>query len=731
MHKPLLALILLVFFLAVPCFAESGKSSDPVLSASPGKSIVGRSLPPGTYRVVPVLRTGQREAYINVMLIESDSGKSPQVSDQSKTGNSAKLPKTDISQTKLQKKQIGKITEPDITGSPQKKIQKKQTPQKKPDEPTGTGPEFDCEYGLPRRAGANCEIQLTSGDLPQGWRIDPLNMNQACVVNQWVLYGPGKTNRIEINISAWNPRAEKYYNWKHGMLATGQYNQTDLPIGNKQLYVEEKNGCNKQLIMQVGIYLIDMQRPPVEGKTQTNDPIKRKDFVAVAKSIENRIANVAGIPPRDVMNGNPTTISWRSVVWPVRLHNGAILQVKGAGTGKWGSEWRAVASGNPGIVSWNGIGTGRGPVIVYQRTNNVWTLVLVDYATGALRNIHNFNQRVTPMSGGEYGATIRSGDKCYDYSWNHLTEISCKSKNFIFGAPQSSTSGTNTVDTPVDGPSVTVGPKKPETGQDPGGKKPDKKKNPPKKVTAPIPPGDDYPLWLTDYLAIVADHHMNHPPWTLEFDEKVKLKLMRTDTKMEFSDVKFVTINDFGELVGNTYHATKAGSGNIGVKSYSIPYDPKGGGDYKMLEYKPDVPGPLSVHVNPPLNPQSYWPDEKDLVALTVEIRDADKGELIQSGGVLVSLQGANTPEVTKTAYCPWPTEFRVRELSHLPPAIYTIYVYRRAEDSAFDLHAIKEYKVALPIQQGSSWHKVVFVDLGARKWPYPLPKHLMIKDKK
>ncbi|MDP8219024.1 MAG: hypothetical protein P9M03_09900 [Candidatus Theseobacter exili] len=273
---------------------------------------------------------------------------------------------------------LPKPEEPDVIDIPQPEPQNNQTQTAKPDEPTGTGPEFNCEYGLPKRDGANCEIQLTSGDLPTGWRIDDsVNMNKACVVNQWILYGSDKENMIELDISAWTPRAASYYKWKHGMLATGQYNQSDLPIGNKQLYVEEKNGCNKQLIMQVGMYMVDMERPPVEGKTQENDPIKRNDFVGIAKSVENRIAAVAGIPPRDVMNGNPSTISWRSVVWPVRLHNGSILQVQGAGRGKWGSEWSAVGSGNPGIVSWNGIGTGRGPVIVYQRTNNVWTLVLL------------------------------------------------------------------------------------------------------------------------------------------------------------------------------------------------------------------------------------------------------------------------------------------------------------------------------------------------------------------
>lgn len=108
------------------------------------------------------MRPGQHEASINVTLVEVDSGK-PQISDQPQTG---------------------KVTEPGKIGSPQTKIQKKQ------DEPTGTGPEYDCEYGLPRRDGANSEIQLTSGDLPAGLHLDDFaNMNKACVVNQWGLSG--------------------------------------------------------------------------------------------------------------------------------------------------------------------------------------------------------------------------------------------------------------------------------------------------------------------------------------------------------------------------------------------------------------------------------------------------------------------------------------------------------------------------------------------------------------
>ena len=214
MYKSLFALILFVFFFSVPGFAGNGGSCDPVLPVTSGESIVGRSLPPGTYRVVPALKPGQREAGIIVTLVEVDPEK-PSIDKPPASGTS---------------------TNPGQIDTPQS-----QTPtqsQTKPAEPTGTGPESNCEYGLPKRDGANCEIQLTSADLPAGFRLDDaFNQNRACEVHQWIMQGSDRKNRIEVNISFWGARAKNYYNWKHGMLRTGQYNQSDLPIGNKQLFV--------------------------------------------------------------------------------------------------------------------------------------------------------------------------------------------------------------------------------------------------------------------------------------------------------------------------------------------------------------------------------------------------------------------------------------------------------------------------------------------------------------
>ncbi len=195
--KRKISFILFILLLAVSCFAQKAQKSDPVLSASPGKSILGQRLPPGTYRIVPELGSDQGEASIKVTFDDGDSG-GPKLSDQSKTGQVTDPVQIDDPQAIPPKQQIGG-TSGGAAGSQVPSKKKPQiTQQGKPS--AGTGPEFDCEYGLPKRDGADCEIQLTNGDLPTGWRIDnSLNMNKACVVNQWILYGSDKENRIEVN----------------------------------------------------------------------------------------------------------------------------------------------------------------------------------------------------------------------------------------------------------------------------------------------------------------------------------------------------------------------------------------------------------------------------------------------------------------------------------------------------------------------------------------------------
>lgn len=258
------------------------------------------------------------------------------------------------------------------------------------------------------------------------------------IANQWIMRGPDRKNRIEVNISAWNARAEKYFNWKHGMLATGEFNQLYIPparaghamLGTQQLYVQEKAGCNKQLLMQVGNYFVEMNRPPVEGLTQQKDPISKEKFEAIGKACESRIAAVAGIPDKQMLNNNPSEFRWgRTSVWPVSLVNGT-LKVQGAGKAKWGTQWVVV---DTGVKSYRGQGTGAGPVVTYTKDNKSWTVILLNYATGGEKNKRNFKYRVDIRSVGQYGAMLRVAGLCYDYSWNHLKEIDCGSGLFTHG----------------------------------------------------------------------------------------------------------------------------------------------------------------------------------------------------------------------------------------------------------------------------------------------------------
>lgn len=704
MYRSLLALILFVFFLAVPDFAESEKSNDPILSASPGKSIIGRSLPPGTYRVIPDLRPGQREASISVTLVEVDSGK-PSIPDQSEIGEITEPVKTDIPQTQ--------------TNSPQ---------DKKQEDPSGTGPEYDCEYGLPRRDGANGELQLTPGDLPAGLHLDDFaNFNKACEVHQWIMHGSDRKNRIEVNISVWGDRAKSYYNWKHGMLATGEFNQLYIPparaghamLGTQQLYVEEKASCNKQLIMQVGNYLVEMHRPSVEGLTQQADPISKEKFEALAKACESRIAAVAGIPDKQMLNDNPAEFRWGiTAVWPVSFVNG-ILKVQGAGKPKWGTKWVTVDSG---IKSYRGQGTGAGPVVTYTKDNKRWTIVTLNHNTGGRGNIRIFDTRVSIMKAGEHGATLRVGGTCYDYSWNHLEEINCETGQFIYVSNTIKNAGVD------------------EPGKDP--EIPDKK-TPEVNVppTIKVPPGPDCPDWVWDLdLEIMAGTPSEScskyfdrkaldgdPWWIFDYGEDVLFKVIDRNTGRDFPAVfDTMTYNSkkkLGTFNGNVFHATDPGQGIVGIKSLTITYVPKGGIKRKTkvipYQYYGRSGENFNFHVNPPLEIGMHWPDNDALVLDHSFVFYEDSVKPIDDVGVVI--QGENTPEVAlgTTAFHGWLYRITYGELrkKNIPRGIYTVYAYKRDKDLPKDLWPDRKYQIAIPPIKGQTWKLRIFMKEAGQKW--------------
>lgn len=107
--------------------------------------------------------------------------------------------------------------------------------------------------------------------------------------------------------------------------------------------------------------------------------------------------------------------------WPSRLDNGA-LKVQGPGYGSWGTQWVTVATG---VSGYQETGTSKGPVLVYQKGNQ-WTAVILDFNTGAKSNSRNFSTATSIFRGGQYGAILKSGNKCYDFSWNQIKEVACK-----------------------------------------------------------------------------------------------------------------------------------------------------------------------------------------------------------------------------------------------------------------------------------------------------------------
>ncbi len=107
--------------------------------------------------------------------------------------------------------------------------------------------------------------------------------------------------------------------------------------------------------------------------------------------------------------------------WASKLENGA-LKVQGSGYGKWGNNWITV---NSGVTGYSEVGTSKGPVIIYQK-GSTWHAVTLRFDTGYKLNPRNFSQITSIIRGGKYGAIIKSGQDCYDYSWSQLKSAPCR-----------------------------------------------------------------------------------------------------------------------------------------------------------------------------------------------------------------------------------------------------------------------------------------------------------------
>ncbi len=107
--------------------------------------------------------------------------------------------------------------------------------------------------------------------------------------------------------------------------------------------------------------------------------------------------------------------------WPSRLVNGT-LSVRGPGYGPWGANWITVDSG---VKSYQEAGTSKGPVIIYNK-GNAWTVVQLQFNTGQKGRAQTLSQPISLVRAGEYGAIVKSGNACYDYSWDQFKAAPCK-----------------------------------------------------------------------------------------------------------------------------------------------------------------------------------------------------------------------------------------------------------------------------------------------------------------
>ncbi len=159
--------------------------------------------------------------------------------------------------------------------------------------------------------------------------------------------------------------------------------------------------------------------------TKQNTAAGKSDARNLAETVYSEMAAVAA--GRFYCEGDEVAIrefTYLNSIWPARLQKGR-LEVRGAGgsSGKWReSEWITVASG---VTEFDGDGTSKGPVVIY-RTGKKWHIVMIEQDSGKISNHRSFDEPVEIIRTGQYGAVIQSGDQCYDYSWNKLQKINCK-----------------------------------------------------------------------------------------------------------------------------------------------------------------------------------------------------------------------------------------------------------------------------------------------------------------
>lgn len=201
---------------------------------------------------------------------------------------------------------------------------------------------------------------------------------------------------------------------------------TEMKLGDKAVSLSSGRGTFSTLIA--------VRNALISAAGQDTAKDSRYMYVQVDEDILKRmVQRTRDLPcdlvPEQAEAPKPTVavIKYRNTEWLARLVNGK-LEVRGAEgiEGSWGKQWKQVAAG---VSSFKGVGTGKGPVIIYPLGAR-WHIVLLDWASGAPQNRRSFEEAIGVTGQGEFGVTIQVGKRCYDYSWNDLREIDCKTRRY-------------------------------------------------------------------------------------------------------------------------------------------------------------------------------------------------------------------------------------------------------------------------------------------------------------
>jgi hypothetical protein len=151
---------------------------------------------------------------------------------------------------------------------------------------------------------------------------------------------------------------------------------------------------------------------------------------------ENKVKSALDdVQNNDHDEANLQLLEYKSAIWAARLRNGS-LQVAGEQNNQeaWQKDdWKTIETH---VDFFTGTGTGQGPLVIYKKRQR-WTAILLDRANGRAIKKVSLNEKITLSGGGKrFGATIKVGGRCYDFSSNHqiqTPEVDCRTHLFTGG----------------------------------------------------------------------------------------------------------------------------------------------------------------------------------------------------------------------------------------------------------------------------------------------------------